>query len=426
MNNKNIGFNRYYLTLSSYQINPRYLDEPQITLGCGIDLSDPLRPLVAPYRAFELPLKTEPQLLGLPKSSDVIEESSVLRESLTETEESNVLSSYFKASYMLSSVQAAYETAKKEQQSYHTIYALLEHSGESVSLSSKLRHWSSDVPPASESISDKEEALLQFVSSYGSHYVGAIRYGLRIAVQGKLKKDSKTQVKDFSTSFKTAFGSFSADAGVRTKEKKKLESMDVDLMLEATSGGRTGGGLLVMRGFDDISKFLDDVKKNEIQFSVAPIKLTLKPYWATLDPKWEKTRDLLNPMTATFKVPSGQFGVPKGTILAWQPTMDYIKGLEVESSKKSIIPPPGWAVCDGTLGTPNLTDHFIMGTAIFETIGDVGGNTKHIHDVKREDVARKKGLVTATKKAVVHVEGEGTHIPPNVKLVFIMKLDDLP
>lgn len=426
MTNEDFNFNRYYLTLATYQINPRYLDEPQVSLGCGIDLRNPLSPIVAPYRAFELQEKSELQLLGLPVSSDVIEESSVFKESLSEAEESSLLSTYFKASYLLSSVQAAHETTKKEQQSYHTIYALLLHSGESESLPSKLRHWSSDVVPKSETISDKDEALLYFVSSYGSHYVSAIRYGLRIAIQGKLKKDSKYKATDFSTSFRAAFGSFSADAGVRSQQKKKLESMDIELMLEVTSGGRTDGGLLTMSGFDEISKFLNGVKNNEIKFFVAPIELTLKPYWVTLDTKWEKTRALLNPNTATFKVPSAPYGVPKGSIISWHPTADYIKDLEVDSSKKTIVPPPGWAICDGTLGTPNLIDHFIMGAATFERLGDVGGNTNHVHDVRLEKVARTSGMVTAAKQAVVHVEGKGTHIPPNVKLVFIMKLDDLP
>jgi hypothetical protein len=154
MSNEKMNVNRYYLTLSSYQINPIYLDEPQVNLGCGIDLSDPLLPVVAPYSAFDLSLKAGKRTFALPKSSDVIKESFILRESLKASEESSVLSGYFKASYMLSSVKAACETAREEQKNYHTIYALLEHSGESERLPSDLRHWKKDEPPNLETISD--------------------------------------------------------------------------------------------------------------------------------------------------------------------------------------------------------------------------------------------------------------------------------
>ncbi|MBN1886004.1 MAG: hypothetical protein JW876_10850 [Candidatus Krumholzibacteriota bacterium] len=419
-----VAANRYYLTLSSYAINPRYLDEPGVALGDGIDLSDPFRPLLAPYRAFDVQVQASGRFFTLPKSSDVIEETAILRESLRESEEAQVLSAYFKASYGLVSANAAFETARTEQKSYHTIYALLEHSGEADRLPAAARHWSG--PPASEGVADRDEALLTFVSSYGSHYVSAITYGLRIAVQGKLRKDGSTKASTFSAAFKGAFGNFSADAGTRLQQKKVLGSSDVELLLEATSGGHDGAGVLVLRGFDDIAEFLEKVKNDSIQFSVAPIELTLKPYWATLDRAWENTRALLNPATASFRVPAAPYGVPKGTIVAWAPTADYVRELKTDSLAKTIVPPPGWAICDGTMGTPDLTDRFVMGTGAYEEIGATGGTATHTHAVTAGTVARVSGLVTAGTSAVVKVAGEGTHIPPYAKLVYIMKLNDLP
>lgn len=186
-----------------------------------------------------------------------------------------------------------------------------------------------------------------------------MRYGLRIAIQGKIRNDSKYSATDLSGKFKAAFGNFSAEAGVRNQQKKALEQMGTDLLLEVTSGGREKGpSLLSLHGFDDISKFLDDLKNDTIQFRVAPIELTVYSYWPLLDLKWKKMRMLLNPEKASFKPPSAPFGVPKGTIIAWHPTPDYIDGLDKDPSNVTIVAPPGWAICDGRQGTPDLRGRF--------------------------------------------------------------------
>ena len=420
--------NRHYLTLGSFSIDPRYLEEPRVGLGDGISLHDPLRPEVAPYRAFEQVFGAGAMEGGMPKSEDIIQETTVLRESLTQQQEASVLSAYFKASYMLSSVQGAYETAKTEQNSYHSIYALLEHSGEAVRLNDKLLVWRQ--PPVSEAIADSDEALLDFIGRYGSHYVSAIRYGLRIGIQGKLSTAKMESVQSFSTSFKASFGSFSAEAGVRNQQKQKLEQMSVDLLLEATSGGHSGA-LLVMRGFDDIAEFLDRLKKGEIQFTVAPIELILKPYWPTLHLEWVNIRAALDPSKGAFAPPGALYGVPKGTILAWRPTSDYVKGLEVEAPQ--IVAPDGWAICDGTRGTPDLRHRFLFGTAGWTPAPIYGGSDQHNHGGSTGGNTEKRGAHGGAgssyhQPAEVHTHPitPDKHLPPYVEAVFIMKLDDLP
>ena len=49
--------------------------------------------------------------------------------------------------------------------------------------------------------------------------------------------------------------------------------------------------------------------------------------------------------------------IPKGVIVMWSGTKETI--------------PTGWGLCDGTAGTPNLIDRFILGA---ETAGDTGGH----------------------------------------------------
>ncbi len=55
--------------------------------------------------------------------------------------------------------------------------------------------------------------------------------------------------------------------------------------------------------------------------------------------------------------------LPIGTIIAWE----------------NMSIPSGWAICNGTSGTPNLVDKFIMGAAEDGDVRTTGGATTHIH-----------------------------------------------
>jgi microcystin-dependent protein len=43
------------------------------------------------------------------------------------------------------------------------------------------------------------------------------------------------------------------------------------------------------------------------------------------------------------------------------------------------VAPTGWAICDGTSGTPDLRGYFIVGSASSANIGATYGNTNHTH-----------------------------------------------
>jgi hypothetical protein len=424
--------NRHYLTLKSFVIDPRYLDDPGFALGSGVDLSDPLKPLLAPYTAFEPVFRVSATgEAGLPRSSQVIQEATTFRETRDTREEAQILSTFFKASYMLSSVELAYKSAQEEKEKYQTIYALLEHSGEQESLHESSRRWRE--VPASETAGDVDEALELFVSHYGSHYVSNILYGLRIAVQGKLQEKGMQKAGEMAATFKAAFGNFSAEGGARLEQRKKLEQMNVDLILEATSGGREGGGLLVARGLDEINEFLDGLKAERIHFRVAPIRLTLKPYFPTLDPGWALTRKALNPTTAAFTTPGAPYGVPKGTVIAWYPTADFIRGLDSAPELPTVVAPDGWAICDGTLGTPDLRARFVRGATGWSPTLHTGGGDSHDHGGATEGNTAFRGAHggagSAYKQpAEVHTHriNPASNLPPFAELLYIMKLEDRP
>ena len=55
--------------------------------------------------------------------------------------------------------------------------------------------------------------------------------------------------------------------------------------------------------------------------------------------------------------------VPKGAIIIWSGSVNNI--------------PSGWVLCDGTNGTPNLTDRFVLGAGSNYSVGSTGGEKEH-------------------------------------------------
>ena len=56
--------------------------------------------------------------------------------------------------------------------------------------------------------------------------------------------------------------------------------------------------------------------------------------------------------------------VPKGGIIIWSGSVNDI--------------PAGWVLCDGSNGTPDLRDRFVLGAGNNYTVGATGGK-KHIN-----------------------------------------------
>jgi len=65
-----------------------------------------------------------------------------------------------------------------------------------------------------------------------------------------------------------------------------------------------------------------------------------------------------------FAVASASGGIPSGGIIAW-------------SGNETNIP-EGYALCDGTNGTPDLRDRFILGANSNHAIGSIGGEETHL------------------------------------------------
>lgn len=130
--------------------------------------------------------------------------------------------------------------------------------------------------------------------------------------------------------------------------------------------------------------------------------------------------------------------VPKGAILMWS----------------GIVVPPGWALCDGNNGTPNLRDRFVLGTGDLGSIGISGGTASHrhaagtlsvpshVHDIAWSVVNagggdnfnyieegsghpnfRRPNTVVGSGRLKVEAEtADASTMPPFYRLAFIIKL----
>ena len=120
--------------------------------------------------------------------------------------------------------------------------------------------------------------------------------------------------------------------------------------------------------------------QNSYSISSTPNSFTVS---TTVPSEWTAlvARDLPTSSTSANSVSStvpspGSLSLPKGSIIMWSGTIASI--------------PVGWQLCDGTNGTPDLRDKFIVGanqdaggvaeTIVSGTLTRAGGSATHIHE----------------------------------------------
>lgn len=69
------------------------------------------------------------------------------------------------------------------------------------------------------------------------------------------------------------------------------------------------------------------------------------------------------PAAGTSQLPAA--GLPTGIIVMWSGQLNAI--------------PPGWTLCDGSNGTPDLSNRFVLGVGAAEYQGSTGGSLTHKH-----------------------------------------------
>lgn len=111
----------------------------------------------------------------------------------------------------------------------------------------------------------------------------------------------------------------------------------------------------------------------------------------------------------------------------------WIAGMIILWSGAVVDIPSGWHLCDGTEGTPDLRDRFIIGAGTTYSPGNTGGNLTHTHAATQAAHTHTPGAlggtlsivsptnVLATSTPAITVPSTN-HLPPYYALCYIMKL----
>lgn len=95
--------------------------------------------------------------------------------------------------------------------------------------------------------------------------------------------------------------------------------------------------------------------------------------------------------------------------------------------------PAGWKSCDGTLGTPDLRDKFILGAGYILTPCDSGGSVNHTHTFTSDTHFHEQLLgtparagpgydATSNAQVLTGTTNNATMIPPYFALIFVQKI----
>lgn len=109
-----------------------------------------------------------------------------------------------------------------------------------------------------------------------------------------------------------------------------------------------------------------------------------------------------------------------------------MKGMIVMWSGAIVDIPDGWALCDGTGGTPDLTDRFVIGAGGAYNPDDTGGAVAHDHDFTSDThdhlIPSGSQIADGTDRedstnsvAVTGTTDPKNALPPYYALAFIIK-----
>ncbi len=410
-------YNMYNITKSDYKLELSGSIGSNFKIGSGINMNNPNQPKATNLQAFSFKSGQNAQRTGNTQEQTI----SRFIEINNTSELFDMLTANFSGSYGSASGGLSYSKTKEMHESSQSIFLIIETVRRGEAMFEPTINWLNAPKSESMNTDNTNTQLKQFIDDYGSHYINSINHGYKIAIQGKYNSKNESESESFKASFKAGFGAAKAGGSISSTHKSNLTSEKVDIICEITSGGIIPEHSSVLYGFEQIKEFLDLLKTDDsekrITIETGPISCTLKSYWHTLY-EYPKTKNLLTIQEGEKAV--SPFGVPKGTIISWFPGENPKKNVSGQ-----LLVPDGWAICDGSLGTPNLVDRFIMGASEIDGI-ITGGSAMHTHSIGGNNSARRctcaNGGTNFPAPGHNHTAGESSNLPPYYALIYIMKL----
>lgn len=345
-------------------------------IGTGVDMSDPLYPHL---RGNPLNSRVQPVQRAL-RDVDLSRLYITVDEVTHEKEEAHRLAVNASVSYGLNSAQAAYERAHEEISKNDVMYIEIRYDGEGYALNDPQWH---RAPPAERTPADSR--LRQFLDDYGSHYIRRVIYGFAVTL--RLARD-KSIVRDreiFRAAVHAVSGALSGGGGLSVDHSRVIRDGHTNVLCVIVAGSITPENARIVSRWEDVGAILTGARAGSVQIHTGPIRAEAQSFFHTLT-NYPNCRSLFQERP-TMPAPT-PYGVPAGTVIAWFPSAERGEAeIDPEFRTARIIPPNGWALCDGTNGTPNLVDRFVLGTTTFDQLGRTGGNPEktHTHSGRTEE-----------------------------------------
>ena len=343
-----------------------------ISLGRGIDLSDPFSPKLKPI-SFNITHRETGDVI------DLVTTSMDYHEVKTIKDEAKFSAMAGGVGYGSMSASARSSSFRRNVEENLIIYLVAESKGPGLSVLNRNElEWSS--PPIADEILDYDDRLEQFLSDHGSHYIVDISYGWRVIVRAELSKSSNESMKSFGAALKGVSGAWSGSASAVETHRKYLERNNAKISMRIVSGDEHSK---FVTGTDRVIPYLEELGNGQNKLTHGPLTARAQSYKHTLQkyPNCQQFYKVRSTVT-----PSAEFGVPSGTIIAWHPRSENIvKNPDDDSEVIDIKLPEGWLYCDGTQRTPDLRGAFPRGnTSLEEVLPDnifSGGGNTHAHVV---------------------------------------------
>lgn len=266
------------------------------------------------------------------------------------------------------------------------------------------------------------ERSSKFFENYGSHYISEITYGYRFTFVARSESASKSIEQEASFKFQNLVASLSVSASDKQYFTNNKISISATIV-----GGYSEKPYIFLTSLEEIGKFIQDLNSGAIKLYYAPIAFRLKSYNHLIySTEYPNLYNLTTPNLG--QKASSEFGVPKGTIISWFPP--DLGTLKTDNINITNVVPKGWALCDGTQGTPDLRDRFILGAIGTPDANDVGGAPTHNHGGETGGLASyKPGQINyasmqgydATFQMRMSITPDN-NMPPYRKILYIMKL----
>lgn len=172
----------------------------------------------------------------------------------------------------------------------------------------------------------------------------------------------------------------------------------------------------IVARWEDIANLLTGARDGSVSIAPGPVRVEAQSLFHTLA-DFPNCRTLLVERP-TVPAPT-PYGVPAGTVVAWSPSADRGEvEIDLANRVERIIAPAGWALCDGTNGTPNMVDRFARGTVTFRQIGQLSGSSAHVHPFPviprwQKVLTRLQGEVMTWSAWIIDTASTGPLIPPS-------------